>query len=179
MPPYHISSDLKVHIPVMHYELAYSVKEICGVLGVRNSLVYQVLQYYWVHSTVTPPGRRRADRHCLPTAINITFIRSLIPLNHTSYINEIQEQLCSRQNVQILIKTIARTLCQLQMSNKDVSGQALERNIEDQAVYMNRIADIAPDPNMLMFGDEASKDKRTSARRQGWSERDTRCAQQK
>ncbi|KZP12911.1 hypothetical protein FIBSPDRAFT_754256 [Athelia psychrophila] len=165
MPPYHISSDLKARIPVMSYELAYSVKEICGVLGVRKSLVYQVLQYHQVHRTVTPPGRRKAGHHRILTAVDIAFIRSLISLHHISYIDEIQEQLCSRQNVQVLIKTIVRTLCRLQLSNKDVSGRALEQNIEDRAVYMNRIADLAPDPNMLMFGDEASKDERTSARR--------------
>jgi hypothetical protein len=44
---------------------------------------------------------------------------------------------------------------------------------------MNRIADQVPDPDMLMFGDEASKDERTMARRWGWSLRGTRCVQRK
>jgi hypothetical protein len=48
-----------------------------------------------------------------------------------------------------------------------------------QAVFMNQIADQVPDPNMLMFGDEALKNERTSARRQGWSLRGTRCIQRK
>ncbi len=44
---------------------------------------------------------------------------------------------------------------------------------------MNQIADQVPDPNMLMFGDEASKDERTLARIWGWSLRGTRCIQRK
>ena len=44
---------------------------------------------------------------------------------------------------------------------------------------MNRITDQVPDPNMLMFGDEASKDERTSARRQGWALKGSQCIQRK
>jgi len=49
-----------------------------------------------------------------------------------------------------------------------VSGHALERNGEQRAIFMNLMADLVEDPNMLMFSDEASKDERTSARRHGW-----------
>ena len=72
-----------------------------------------------------------------------------------------------------------RTLCQLHLTNKDVSGRALERNVEQRAIFMNRMEDLVEDPNMLMFGDEASKDERTSARRRGWSLRGSRCVQRK
>jgi hypothetical protein len=44
---------------------------------------------------------------------------------------------------------------------------------------MNRIADLVPDPEMLMFGDEAHKDERTSNWRMGWSRRGARCVQRK
>src|SRR5712672_2612529 len=44
---------------------------------------------------------------------------------------------------------------------------------------MNHIADLVTDPNMLMCGDEASKDERTPNRRKGWSQQGTRCVQQK
>ncbi|KZP14063.1 hypothetical protein FIBSPDRAFT_705616, partial [Athelia psychrophila] len=180
MPPYHISCDLKARIPVMCYQLAYSVKEICEVLGVKKSLIYQVLQCHRVHhGAVTPPGRRKAGRCRLLTSTDISFIRSLLSLNHTIYLDEIQEQLLSRRNTRVSIMTLTCTLRRLHLSNKDVSSRAIERNIQDRAVYMNRIADLVPDSNMLMFGDEASKDERTSARRRGWSERGTRCVQRK
>ncbi|KAG2359199.1 hypothetical protein BDR07DRAFT_1415761 [Suillus spraguei] len=50
-----------------------------------------------------------------------------------------------------------------------ISAYALERNEELRAIFMNSIAEIAPDPEMLMFGDEAAKDERTIIRRYGRS----------
>ena len=44
---------------------------------------------------------------------------------------------------------------------------------------MNHMADLVTDPEMLMFGDEAHKDERTSNRRTGWSRRGSRCVQRK
>jgi hypothetical protein len=64
-------------------------------------------------------------------------------------------------------------------TNKDVLSRAYERNEQLRAIFMNNIADIVSNPDMLMFGDEASKDERTSARRRGWSECGSRCVQRK
>ena len=44
---------------------------------------------------------------------------------------------------------------------------------------MNHITDLVPDPEVLMFGDEAHKDERTSNRQMGWSRREARCVQRK
>jgi len=79
----------------------------------------------------------------------------------------------------VSIPTLTRTLRRLLFTNKDVSSKALERNDPNRAVYMNHIAELVPDPEMLMFGDEASKDKRTSNRQKGWSRQGTRCVQRK
>lgn len=73
--------------------------------------------------------------------------------------DEIQDQLIIHCGVTASISTLARTLRQLHFTNKDVSGQAIEQNDLEQAIYMNKIVDLAPDPEMLMFGDKASKDK--------------------
>jgi hypothetical protein len=67
----------------------------------------------------------------------------------------------------------------LHFTNKDVSGHALECNKEQRAIFMNHIADIVTDPNMLMFGDEAAKDEQTSAQKQGWALWGSQCIQQK
>jgi hypothetical protein len=77
------------------------------------------------------------------------------------------------------VPTLTRALRRLQFTHKDVSGKALERNERHRAIYMNRIAEIVTDPDQLMFGDEASKDERTSNRRKGWSRRGVRCIQRK
>lgn len=40
---------------------------------------------------------------------------------------------------------------------------------------MNRIGQEVPDPEMLIFVDESAKDRRTSARKKGWSFLGERC----
>ncbi|KAH7903047.1 hypothetical protein BJ138DRAFT_983661, partial [Hygrophoropsis aurantiaca] len=72
------------------------------------------------------------------------------------YLDEAQQELLSRRNVHVSIPTLYRSLRQLGISRKQVSRRAYERNDEKWATYMNHIADIAPDPEMLMFGDEAA-----------------------
>ncbi|KAJ7190311.1 hypothetical protein GGX14DRAFT_326719, partial [Mycena pura] len=45
--------------------------------------------------------------------------------------------------------------------------------------YMNKIADLVPDPNMLMFVDEAAKNDRTTGRPKGRSLVGKRCFQRR
>ena len=55
-------------------------------------------------------------------------------------------------------------------SRKHVSAPALEQNETWRAIFtMNRVAEMAPDPNMLMFGDEAVRDICTLFRKDGRS----------
>lgn len=146
-----------------------------------KTFVYKTLQYYHLHGTISRPhsfrgiqGRRRIlDTH------DISFIRSLISLHHTVYVDEIQEQLLTRRGTQVSIMTLVRTLRRLRLTNKNTSGGTLERNDTLRALYMNRIGDLVTDPNQLMFGDETSKDERTSTRQKGWSEKGEQCIQRK
>ena len=179
MPRHSVSLDLKARIPVLRYSAGYSVKEICDILGIRKSLVYQTLHYHTIHGLCYNLNTRKRGRHRKLISADINFIKSLISEHPTIYLDEIQEQLLTRRGAQISISTLMRTLCRLHLSNKDISGRALERNIEQRAIFMNRMADLVEDPNMLMFGDEAAKNERTSARRWGWSLRGARCVQQK
>jgi hypothetical protein len=109
----------------------------------------------------------------------MSFIRAILSQNHVVYLDEIQEQLRARRNVHVSVPTLTRTLRRIHFTNKGVSGRALERNEQLRAIFMNKIADVVTNPDQLMFGDEAAKDERTSARRKGWSERGARCVQQK
>ena len=63
-------------------------------------------------------------------------------------------------------------------SRKRVSAIARERKELRRNAFMNSIADIAPDPYMLMFTDESAKDERTQTRRHGWARKNTRCVSQ-
>jgi len=178
MPPHTVSRNLKACIPVLRYA-GYSIKEICGLLGIKKSLVYQTLHFYSTYGVCYNPNSRKPGRRRKLTSIDIAFVKSLVSQNHTIYLDEIQEQLLIRQGTQTSVSTLKRTLCRLHLSNKDVSGRVLERNTEQCAIFMNWMADLVGDPNMLMFSDEASKDERTSARRRGWSLQGTRCIQRK
>ena len=62
------------------------------------------------------------------------------------------------------LNTLTHALQQLLFTHKDILGKALERNECLCVIYMNHIADLVPDPEMLKFGDEVHKDERTSNR---------------
>jgi hypothetical protein len=95
------------------------------------------------------------------------------------YLDELQEKLLTQRGVGVSISTLLRTLRRLHFSRKCVSARALERNDTLRSAYWNRIADVVPDPNMLMFIDEAAKNDRTTARTKGWSLLGTRCIQRR
>lgn len=73
------------------------------------------------------------------------------------------------------VSTISRALKRLEITRKGVSFSAAERSDELRALYMNRIGAEARDAEMLLFIDEAAKDRRTSRRPCGWSTQGQRC----
>ncbi|KAG2078483.1 hypothetical protein BDR04DRAFT_1086831, partial [Suillus decipiens] len=119
MPPWAISSDLKLRIPVLRHVQGLSIKQICEVLGIRKSLVYQTLQLYDKLADVTN-SRKLGRRHSLNYE-NINYIKSHCYL-HSS--------LLLRRHVKILLSTLFRTLRRLGITRKKVSRHALERNEE-------------------------------------------------
>ena len=179
MPPHSISYDIKARIPILHNNLGYSVKEIEEALGIKKTLIYKTLHFHWTHGLTYNPHSVQQSRHHHLTSMDISFVRGLLRQGHTIYLDEVQEQLLIRWHVKISLSTLSWTLHRLNFSCKDVSGHALEQNNQLRAIFMNWIADQVPDPNMLMFGDEASKDERTLAHRWGWSLKGTWCIQRK
>ena len=137
------------------------------------------LSYHSWSMLLYNPNTHKCGRHRKLISTDINFIKSLVLEHPTIYLDEIQEQLLTQRGAQISISTLMRTLGHLHRSNKDVSGCALEQNIEQHAIFMNWMADLVENPNMLMFGDEAAMNECTSARRQGWSLWGTRCVQRK
>lgn len=177
MPPWTVSYDLKLRIPVLRHVQGYSVKKICEALGIRKSLVYRTLQLYDSLADVTNTNSRRAGRCRRLDFEDINYIKSRCHLHSSIFLDELQSDLLSCRNVKISLSTLFRTLRRLGITRKKVSRHALERNEEKRAAFMNRLAEIAPDPEMLMFGDEAAKNKHTLARQMGYSARGTRCVQ--
>ena len=108
-----------------------------------------------------------------------SFSWQLLAQQHCIYLDEIQDQLLAERNICISIPTLVQTLCCLHLTHKCVSIHALECNAIHWSAFMNDIATDVPDPEMLMFVDEAAKNKWTSGRSKGWSLMGKRCTQRR
>ena len=173
-----ISNDMKTHIPALPYEQGYSDKKSCQLLAIRKTLVYKTLCLS-LPGTTHNTNVQRHSRPCHLTITDHTFILALLNQQHTVYLDEIQEQLLLCHHVTVSIPTLTWTLCCLHFTHKDVYGKALEHSDHYHVIYMNQLANLAPDPEMLMFDDESSKDERTSNRRRSWSCKGMYCVQRK
>ncbi|OAX34656.1 hypothetical protein K503DRAFT_428891 [Rhizopogon vinicolor AM-OR11-026] len=171
MPPRTVSYDLELHIPVLRHVYGYSIKKICEVLGIRKFLVYKTLQLYAALANVANPNSRTAGRRRSLNHKDINYIKSHCHLHGSVFLDELQSDLLTRRDVKVSLSILFRTLQRLGITRKKVSRRALERNDEKRAAFMNNLADIAPNPEMLMFGDEAAKNDRTLARSMGYSPR--------
>lgn len=169
MAPRTTSKDIKDRIPVLFHELGYGVKKICYILGIKKTLVYKTLSYVRNYGTTVNPFARLAGRHRKLTRDDMQAIMHMISSQNTLYIDEIQVKLWTERGVSVSLPTLFRTLRRMNLSSKSVTAQAIERNDLLRAAYINHIGLIAPDPDMLMFTDETSKDERTIHRRQAWS----------
>lgn len=175
MPRRHVPPALKERIPDLHLRHGYSVKEICTILAVQKSLVYKTLEYHRLHGVTFNPLAGPRGRPRSLSSEDTKFIRSLIAQRPTIYLDELQSRLAETRHVEISISSLSRALRRLHYTRKAVSKRALERDIILRAAYMNRVGEIVPDPEMLMFTDESARDGRTSGRRMGWSLSGTRC----
>ncbi|KAK6993087.1 hypothetical protein R3P38DRAFT_116317 [Favolaschia claudopus] len=162
MPTRTVSRDLKDRIPVLFFEKGYAVHQICTVLGVKKTLVYKTLDLFTTFGTSYNPHARRGGRPRKLTGVDVQFVEALLEQSHTIYLDEIQEKLLTQRGVSVTIATVFSTLRRLHFTRKCVSVKALERNDLLRSAFMNKIADLVPDPNMMMFVDESAKDDRTS-----------------
>jgi transposase len=174
-----VSRDLKARIPVLFHHQGFNVKEICGLLDIKKSLVYYTLRYAHTYGVPYKPYTHKPGRKRLLSQGDVHFIVALLNRRHCVYIDEIQDQLSNERGVTISLPTLMRTLRHLHYSRKGVSIRALERDELLRSAFMNRIADEVMNPNILMFVDEAARNKRTSGRTKGWSLVGKRCVQRR
>jgi transposase len=179
MPSFKVPTDIKARIPAL-IQQGLNVKEICGVLNVKKSLVYQALSYVRAYGVpYNPHARKRPGRKRILSQGDRRFIVALLNRQHCIYLDEIQEHLFNERGVSISITSLMRTLRCLHYSRKGISARALERDNLLRSAFMNRIADEVTDPCMLMFVDEAARNKKTSSRTRGWSLVGKRCVQRR
>ena len=175
MPP--ISHDLKAQITSLFYEQHFTVKKICIVMGVKKSLVYKTLQYFNVYGVPYNPHAHKSGRPWKLSTLDIKFIVALVEQRHCIYLDEIKQALDEQCGCTVSIPTLLRTLQRLNISRKCISARAIERNEILHAAYMNSIADIVQSPDMLMFVDEAARNRNTSGRTKGRAAVGRRCIQ--
>ncbi|KAL1692205.1 hypothetical protein GGG16DRAFT_34565, partial [Schizophyllum commune] len=169
------SLDLRARVPVLFYDQHRPVFEICEVLGMKKTLVYTILRQHRSYGLCYNPLARRAGRRQKLNHIDKQFLLALLHKYRTLYLDEIQENLAVHRNVYVHLTTIFRALQRLQVTRKVVSARAAERNEHRRAAFWLRIADLVTDPNQIMCTDESASDKRTHARRYGWSLQGLRC----
>ena len=172
-----VSRDIKARIPILFYQQGLNVKEICGLLGIKKTLIYQTLSYARKHGLLYNPNAGKSGRRRILSQGDLKFVVSLLTRRHCLYLDEIQKELYDQRGISISVATLLRVLQRLHYSRKEVSARALERDDLLRSAFMNMIADVITDPSMLMFVDEAARNKKTSARTKGWSLVGERCMQ--
>ena len=165
--------DLKACIPILYYEQNFTIKEICGLLGIKT------LSYSSTYGVPYNPHARTGGCHQILNREDIKFILALIECQHCIYLDEIQEELYQHCDCRPSIPTLVCTLQRLDHSWKCVSIHALERNDILHAAFMNTVAEKVPWPDMLMFLDEAARNWKTSGRTRGWALVGRRCVQRR
>ncbi|KAF5317766.1 hypothetical protein D9619_012502 [Psilocybe cf. subviscida] len=173
----HVSPDLKARIPVLKHAHGYTVQEIVSILGVQKTLVYETLKSFSLHGVASRPAVRSGGRTRFLHHDDINFVKSVLEQDPTLYLDELQDQLLARRGVSVSIPTLLRAIRRIHFSRKSLSIRALERNDLNRSIYMNTFASLVSDPWMVMFVDEAARNKKSSARRKGWSLKGRRCVQ--
>jgi len=160
--PTTVSRDLKAYILVLFYEQGFNIKNICGLLGVKKTLVYQTLSYAHTYGVSYNSHIFTAGQKRVLSQGDLKFVVALLNRRHSIYLDEIQEHLGNERGAFVSIAMLLCTLHRLYYSHKRASIRALERDDLLHSAFINRIADEVPNPDMLMFVDEAACNKRTS-----------------
>jgi transposase len=118
MPSWHISDNLKEWIPILFHPQHFKVKEICEIIGVQKSLVYQTLTYHRDHGVPYNPaaGFAGQEQHQTLNLMDRKLIQSLLNQQHCLYPDKIQEELSQHHGVSVSVPTLLRTLDQLHFS---------------------------------------------------------------
>ncbi|KAF8222187.1 hypothetical protein L208DRAFT_1324036, partial [Tricholoma matsutake] len=166
-------------IPVLYYEQHFAVKEICGILGIKKSLVYKSLDLYRTYGVAHNPHSHNLGWKCLLTVTDTRFLYSLLAQRHCSYLDELQDELFEQCGVWTSTPTLLRTLHCLHFSRKCVSPHAIKCNDLQCSHFMLQIGMVVHHPDMIMFVDEAAKNEQTNGWRYGWSLKGRRCIQRR
>ena len=191
------SNDIKACIPFLYFREGYKVKDICRILGLGKTLIYECIQNYMRHQFAHRLHYQSCGHPCIVKHAHVNFICQLLSTHHTHYLDELQTELFHTFNIRLSLPTISRTLHWTSISRKWLLRQAigvfipqfesrhwitftihlLEHNDILWAAFWNHVAELVTDLNQLMFTDEASKDDQTHSHTHGYSNVGTQCAE--
>ena len=116
------SNDLKARVPILYFREGYKVKDICRILGLGKTLVYECIQNYLRHHRhhSLSQGRPRLVKHA-----HVNFIRQLLSTCHSHYLDELQTELFHTFGIRLSLPTIYRTLHRTSLSRKRLWKQAI------------------------------------------------------
>ena len=154
-----------------HNKDNYSINNICCILGIKKSLAYKILSLHAKYGTVTDPYKysHLLGCHQVFSSADISFIFAIVQHHSTIYLYKIQHKILMKYQKFVMLPTLLQTLQHFHITQKVISALAAEQNKEMWTIYMNCIIADILDPNMLIFIDEAAKNKWMSAHLYGQS----------
>jgi len=161
------SLDLKERV-VYSYLQGETMRTVAEIYQVSLGFVHRVVDLYRGCGQVVDPYAAPRRGHRILAAEDEDYIRSLIRVQPSIYLDEIQQELQSACGVFVSLATISRTLARMQISKKSLSRRAAERNEELRTLWELELTQF-DDPGLFVFIDESAVDNRTVQRSQGWS----------
>jgi transposase len=124
--PHQKSNDIKACIPFLYFREGYKVKDICRILGLGKTLVYECIQNYMQHQVAhrlhyyQSCGCPRIVKHA-----HVNFIHQCLSTCHSHYLDKLQTELFHTFNIHLSLPTISRTLHRTSLSRKQLLRQAI------------------------------------------------------
>ncbi|KAF9504029.1 hypothetical protein BS47DRAFT_1308895, partial [Hydnum rufescens UP504] len=136
---------------------------------------YLTLEFQRKYRVPHHPNHTWWGQECILSAESITFIYELLVTDSTLYLDEIQAKFSLVHGINVSLSTIKCTLNQMCISHKHISKEASEWNDLLHAAFVNEVARLVPNSDMLLCVDESLKDDCTMAQWWGYSHLGTEC----
>lgn len=141
--PHRISDDLHAHIPILHYQQYFTVKEICKLLSIKKTLVYQSLKFFHQYGVPQRPTIHTQGQPHILSPTDIKFIQNAVV--HSCYplhLDELQHELLTGHHILVSFSTLCCTMRHMCFSHKDVSVEAKEQDKVTRNLYMGALHHI-------------------------------------
>jgi len=157
MPGAPLSKDLKDRIVRWYYEDQDTMAEIAARARCAIGTVSNVLRVYREYGEVQDPFRQYTGRPSKLSEADLKFLDTIVVANPSLYLDEIQQRLRDVREVEVSIATLARALASLDLSRKQITKAASERDEELRGLWEAMMAEYN-DPRVFVALDESAVD---------------------